>query len=257
MLSQQPEADALLDRDPLALVIGMVLDQQVPLEKAFSSPYVLAERLGHVPDAAEIAAMPEDDLVAIFSKPPALHRFPGSMAKRVQATCRVLVDQYDGTSANLWAGVGSGAQLRDRIAALPGFGAQKAAIFTALLGKQYGVAPDGWREAAGPYGEQGSFRSVADQYDNDVTRIWTEATDGRDLLRRVGALPGFGKQKAQIFVALLGKQYGVDVAGWREAAGDYGPDGTYKSVADIRDADSLARVRDYKKQVKAAAKAGS
>jgi len=166
MLSQQPEADALLDRDPLALVIGMVLDQQVPLEKAFSSPYALAERLGHVPDAAEIAAMPEDDLVAIFSKPPALHRFPGSMAKRVQAMCR----------------------------------------------------------------------AVADQYDNDVTRIWTEATDGRDLLRRVGALPGFGKQKAQIFVALLGKQYGVDVAGWREAAGDYGPDGTYKSVADIRDA---------------------
>jgi uncharacterized HhH-GPD family protein len=104
---------------------------------------------------------------------------------------------------------------------------------------------------------QAMCRAVADQYDNDVTRIWTDATDGRDLLRRVGALPGFGKQKAQIFVALLGKQYGVDVAGWREAAGDYGPEGTYKSVADIRDADSLARVRDYKKQVKAAAKAGS
>ena len=185
MLSQQPDADALLDRDPLALVIGMVLDQQIPLEKAFSSPYVLAERLGHVPDAAEIAAMPEDDLVAIFSKPPALHRFPGSMAKRVQAMCR----------------------------------------------------------------------AVADQYDNDVTRIWTDATDGRDLLRRVGALPGFGNQKAQIFVALLGKQCGVDVPGWREAAGDFGPEGTYKSVADIRDADSLARVRDYKKQLKAAAKA--
>ena len=183
MLSQLPEADALLDRDPLALVIGMVLDQQVPLEKAFSSPYVLAERLGHVPDAAEIAAMPEDDLVAIFSKPPALHRFPGSMAKRVQAMCR----------------------------------------------------------------------AVADQYDNDVTRIWTEATDGRDLLRRVGALPGFGKQKAQIFVALLGKQYGVDVAGWREAAGDYGPDGTYKSVADVTGQEALDRVRAYKKEMKAAA----
>ena len=95
ILSQQPNADALLDRDPLALVIGMVLDQQVPLEKAFSSPYVLAERLGHVPDAAEIAAMPENDLVAIFSKPPALHRFPGSMAKRVQAMCRAVADQYD------------------------------------------------------------------------------------------------------------------------------------------------------------------
>jgi uncharacterized HhH-GPD family protein len=184
MLSQQPEADALLDRDPLALVIGMVLDQQVPLEKAFSSPYVLAERFGHVPDAAEIAAMPEEDLVAIFSKPPALHRFPGSMAKRVQAMCRAVVDRYD----------------------------------------------------------------------NDVARIWTGAADGRDLLKRVGALPGFGQQKAQIFVALLGKQYGVKVPGWREAAGDYGPEGTYKSVADIRDAASLAKVRDYKKQLKAAAK---
>src|SRR3954471_6541757 len=96
MLSQQPEADALLDRDPLALVMGMVLDQQIPLEKAFSSPYVLTERLGHVPDAAEIAAMPEDVLVSIFSTPPALHRFPGSMAKRVQAMCALVVDRYDG-----------------------------------------------------------------------------------------------------------------------------------------------------------------
>jgi uncharacterized HhH-GPD family protein len=184
MLSQQPEADALLDRDPLALVIGMVLDQQIPLEKAFSSPYVLAERLGHVPDAAEIAGMSEDDLVAIFSKPPALHRFPGSMAKRVQAMCRAVVEQYDGQVANVWA----------------------------------------------------------------------TASDGRELLRRLAALPGFGKQKAQIFVALLGKQYGINPPGWREAAGDYGPEGTYKSVADITDADSLGRVREYKKQLKAAAK---
>jgi uncharacterized HhH-GPD family protein len=184
MLSQQPEADALLDRDPLALVIGMVLDQQVPLEKAFSSPYVLAERLGHVPDAAEIAAMPEDDLVAIFSKPPALHRFPGSMAKRVQAMCQAVVERYDG----------------------------------------------------------------------DVTNVWATAADGRELLRRLGALPGFGKQKAQIFVALLGKQYGVEVPGWREAAGEFGPDGADKSVADIVDAESLGRVREYKKQLKAAAK---
>ena len=185
MLSQQPEADALLARDPLALVIGMVLDQQVPLEKAFSSPYVLAERLGHVPDAAEIAGLDEDTLVAIFSKPPALHRFPGSMAKRVQAMCQAVMERYG----------------------------------------------------------------------NDVTRVWTGATDGKDLLKRVSALPGFGTQKAQIFVALLGKQYGVDVPGWREAAGEFGPEGTYKSVADIRDAESLAKVRDYKKQLKAAAKA--
>ena len=187
MLSQQPEADALLDRDPLALVIGMVLDQQVPLEKAFSGPWVLAERLGHVPGAAEIAGMPEDDLVAIFSKPPALHRFPGSMAKRVQAMCRAVVEQYDG----------------------------------------------------------------------DVMSVWTGAADGKDLLKRVSALPGFGMQKAQIFVALLGKQYGVTPPGWREAAGEYGPDGTYKSVADITDPASLGRVREYKKQLKAAAKAKS
>lgn len=187
MLSQQPEADALLDKDPLALVIAMVLDQQIPLEKAFSSPYVLTERLGHVPDAAEIAGMDEESLVAIFSTPPALHRFPGSMAKRVQAMCQVVVEQYEG----------------------------------------------------------------------DVANVWSQAADGTDLLKRVSALPGFGKQKAQIFVALLGKQYGVDVPGWREAAGEFGPAGTYKSVADIRDPDSLSRVRDHKKQLKAAAKAKS
>jgi uncharacterized HhH-GPD family protein len=185
MLSQQPAADALLDTDPLALVIGMVLDQQIPLEKAFSSPYVLTERLGHVPDAAEIAGMSEEDLVAVFSKPPALHRFPGSMAKRVQAMCQAVVDRYD----------------------------------------------------------------------NDVSNVWSQAADGTDLLKRVGALPGFGKQKAQIFVALLGKQYGVDVPGWREAAGEFGPADTYKSVADIRDQESLGKVREYKKQMKAAAKA--
>ena len=134
------------------------------------------------PTAAEIAAMSEDDLVAIFSKPPALHRFPGSMAKRVQAMCR----------------------------------------------------------------------AVADQYDNDVTRIWTQAADGRDLLRRVGALPGFGKQKAQIFVALLAKQAGVRPEGWEDVAGAYAEHG-YRSVADVVDADSLQRVREFKKAKKAAA----
>ena len=123
MLSQQPEADALLDRDPLALVIGMVLDQQVPLEKAFSSPYVLAERLEHVPDAAEIAGMDEDTLVAIFSKPPALHRFPGSMAKRVQAMCRAVVEKYDGDVTRVWAEAADGQDLLKRVSALPGFGA--------------------------------------------------------------------------------------------------------------------------------------
>ncbi len=179
------EANKLLATDPLALLIGMVLDQQVPLEKAFTSPYVLAQRLGHEPTAQEIADMDPDALVAIFAKPPALHRFPKAMAARVQDVCRALVDRYDGDAAQLWAGV----------------------------------------------------------------------ADGAELLRRIGSLPGFGKQKAQIFTALLGKQYGVRPPRWREAAGAYGEEGSYRSVADIRDAESLARVRAYKKEMKAAAKA--
>jgi len=161
------QADALLARDPNALLIGMVLDQQVPMEKAFAGPAVIAERMGGRLDVAAIADADPEQFGAMCARPPAVHRFPGSMAKRVQATCRVLVDSYDGSAANIWAGVASGAELRDRIAALPGFGAQKAAIFTALLGKRYGVAPDGWREAAGSYGEQGCYRSVADVVDPD------------------------------------------------------------------------------------------
>jgi uncharacterized HhH-GPD family protein len=178
------EANALLDRDPLALLIGMTLDQQIPLEKAFTSPWVLGQRLGHEPTAVELAEFEPDALVEIFATPPALHRFPKAMAVRVQEVCRVLVDRYDGAAGGLWAGAGT----------------------------------------------------------------------GQELLRRVGALPGFGKQKAQIFVALLGKQYGVQPDGWREAAGGYGEVGSHRSVADIVDGDSLTRVRDYKKQMKAAAK---
>ncbi len=180
------EANQLLSTDPLALLIGMVLDQQVPLEKAFSSPYVLAQRLGHAPTAAELADFDPEALIAIFAKPPALHRFPKAMAGRVQEVCRALVEHYDGDAAGLWA----------------------------------------------------------------------EVADGRELLRRVASLPGFGKQKSQIFVALLGKQYGVEPAGWREAAGAYGEAGSYRSVADIVDGESLGRVRSYKKEMKAAAKAG-
>jgi uncharacterized HhH-GPD family protein len=160
------EANKLLGSDPLALLIGMVLDQQVPLEKAFSSPYVLAQRLGHVPTAEEIAHFDTEALIAIFAKPPALHRFPKAMAARVQEVCRALVANYDGEAANLWAGADSGVELLKRIGSLPGFGKQKAQIFTALLGKQYGVQPPGWREAAGGYGEEGSFRSVADIVDD-------------------------------------------------------------------------------------------
>jgi uncharacterized HhH-GPD family protein len=170
VLSQQPAADALLTRDPLALLIGMVLDQQVPLERAFSAPYDLTQRLGHELDAAELAEYDPDALAAIFARPPALHRYPKSMAKRVQDMCRMLVDQYGGDAAAVWRDAPDGAVLRRRIAALPGFGTQKAQIFVALLGKQYGVRPPGWREAAGAYGERRSFRSVADITDGESLR---------------------------------------------------------------------------------------
>jgi uncharacterized HhH-GPD family protein len=179
------EANQLLSEDPLALLIGMVLDQQIPLEKAFSSPYVLAQRLGHAPTAAELAGHDPDALITIFATPPALHRFPKAMALRVQEVCRALVEHYDGSAAELWTG----------------------------------------------------------------------AADGKELLRRVASLPGFGKQKSQIFVALLGKQCGITPVGWREAAGGYGVDGSFKSVADIVDGESLGKVRAYKKEMKAAAKA--
>jgi uncharacterized HhH-GPD family protein len=179
------EANELLGRSPLALLIGMILDQQFPMERAFGSPYELARRLGHEPTADEIAAFDPDELIAIFAKPPVLHRFPKAMAARVQEACRIVVDRYGG----------------------------------------------------------------------DVERIWTEAADGRDAFKRVAELPGFGKQKAQIFIALLGKQFGVRPDGWREVAGDYGAEGSFRSVADVVDAASLEKVRDFKKQMKAAAQA--
>ncbi|WP_199510997.1 HhH-GPD-type base excision DNA repair protein [Nucisporomicrobium flavum] len=161
------EANKLLSSDPLALLIGMVLDQQIPLEKVFSSPYVLTQRLGHAPTAQELAGFDPDALVAVFAEPPALHRFPKAMAARVQEVCRVLVADYDGDAANLWRDVADGKELVRRIAALPGFGKQKSQIFAALLGKQYGVQPPGWREAAGAYGEEGAHRSVADIVDDE------------------------------------------------------------------------------------------
>ncbi|MEU8023318.1 MULTISPECIES: HhH-GPD-type base excision DNA repair protein [Micromonospora] len=180
-----PEANRLLERSPLALLLGMTLDQQIPMEKAFSSPYVLTQRLGHEPDARELAGYDPDALVAVFAEPPALHRFPKAMAARTQEMCRVLVDRYDG----------------------------------------------------------------------DAARLWADVADGRELLRRITELPGFGRQKAQILVALLGKRYGVTPAGWREAAGGYGDADAYRSVADVADADSLRRVREYKQRMKAEAKA--
>jgi len=186
-LSGDPKADALLAKTPLALLIGLVLDQQVPLEWAFRGPAELARRLGGPLDAAAIAAMDPEELAELFVRKPALHRYPGSMATRVQALCR----------------------------------------------------------------------TVADEYGRDAASIWTGADNGSHLLARVSALPGFGPQKARILVALLGKQLGVSVAGWREASAPFGEPGSHLSAADIVDPASLARVREHKQQMKAAAREGA
>lgn len=182
-ITGDPAADETLDRDPFALVAGMLLDQQYPMEHAFRGPHKLLERLGTL-DPATIADADPERFAEVCAQPPAVHRFPGSMAARLQALARLVVDDYEG----------------------------------------------------------------------DAARIWTGAADGRDLLRRVQALPGFGKQKAQIFVALLAKQRGVRPDGWEEVVGDYALEG-YRSVADVVDAASLQKVRDHKKEMKAAAKA--
>ena len=184
-LVQDPAADALLEANPFALLVGMLLDQQYPMEAAFAGPKKIADRIGGV-DAREIADYDPDEFAALCSKTPAIHRYPGSMAKRIQALAQLIVDRYDG----------------------------------------------------------------------DTTALWTEGDpDGAEVLRRLKGLPGFGEQKAKIFLALLGKQYGVTPQGWRKAAGDYGKAGSFLSVADVVDAGSLEKVRSYKKQAKAAAKA--
>ena len=156
------EANELLSRSPLALLTAMLLDQQVPLEKAFSSPYELAQRLGHEPTAEELADYDPDALAAVFSERPALHRFPKAMAARVQELGRLIVERYGGDARQVWATAATGAELASRLAELPGFGAYKAQITMALLGKQLGVRPEGWREAAGHFGEEGAHHSVAD-----------------------------------------------------------------------------------------------
>lgn len=162
-LAQNPEADELLGRSPLAALVGMLLDQQVAMEWAFTGPYTIAQRMGRDDlDAHEIAAYDPEKFAALLSTKPAVHRYPGSMAKRIQQLCRHLVEEYDGDAEAIWLDVDSGGELFKRLNALPGYGKQKAQIFVALLGKQYGVAPDGWRAAAGGYGEQGSYRSIAD-----------------------------------------------------------------------------------------------
>ncbi|KAE8764590.1 HhH-GPD-type base excision DNA repair protein [Georgenia thermotolerans] len=178
-------ADELLSTSSLALLIGMLLDQQVAMETAFSGPKKIQERVGEL-DAAALAHLDPERLTEVFRTPPAVHRYPGSMAGRTQALCAYLLEHYDG----------------------------------------------------------------------DAAAIWTDGDpDGAEVLRRLKALPGFGDQKARIFLALLGKQVGLRAAGWREAAGAYGEEGCHRSVADIVDAESLARVRETKRAAKAAAKA--
>ncbi|MEU6990668.1 HhH-GPD-type base excision DNA repair protein [Streptomyces sp. NPDC046465] len=184
-LAQDESADELLGRSPLAALVGMLLDQQVPMEWAFTGPYTIASRLGADDlDAHEIAAYDPEDFATLLSTKPAVHRYPGSMAKRIQQLCQYLVDHYDG----------------------------------------------------------------------DPTALWQDAATGGELLERLGALPGFGKQKSQIFLALLGKQLGVRPEGWRGAAGDYGTAEAYRSVADITGPESLLKVRAHKQQLKAQAK---
>jgi uncharacterized HhH-GPD family protein len=155
-------ADRLLTKNPLALLIGMLLDQQIAMETAFTGPEKIRQRIGSI-DAATIAGYAPDALTEAFRQTPAVHRFPGSMAERVRALCQSVVDEWGGDAAAIWTrGEPDGAEVLKRLKALPGFGDQKARIFLALLGKQYGFAGAGWRDAAGAYGEEGSFRSVAD-----------------------------------------------------------------------------------------------
>ncbi|UNK71193.1 HhH-GPD-type base excision DNA repair protein [Microbacterium sp. H1-D42] len=178
-------ADTLLTDNPLALLVGMLLDQQVPMETAFAGPLKIEQRTG-ASDASAIAAMDPDAFLEAFKQTPAVHRFPGSMATRVQTLCQTLVDDWDG----------------------------------------------------------------------DADALWTrDDPDGPEVLKRLKKLPGFGEQKAKIFLALLGKQYGFNGAGWREASAPYGEQDSYRSVADIVSPESLTKVREHKKAMKAAAKA--
>jgi uncharacterized HhH-GPD family protein len=179
-------ADRLLTDDPLALLIGMLLDQQVAMETAFAGPLKISERAGTL-DAAAIATFDPEAFTELFKATPAVHRFPGSMAGRVQSLCAAVEEDWGG----------------------------------------------------------------------DASAIWTQGDpDGAAVLARLRKLPGFGEQKAKIFLALLGKQYGYDGAGWREASAPYGEPGSFRSVADIVSADSLTKVREHKRAMKAAAKGG-
>jgi uncharacterized HhH-GPD family protein len=154
------DADRLLNTDPNALLIGMLLDQQVPMEWAFAGPATLRARLGHL-DPVRIAAMDVDEVVAACCEKPAIHRFPAAMGRRIHALCTALVADHGGDAAAVWCDAASGAEVYRRLRALPGYGDEKAKIFVAILGKTQGVTPPGWREAAGKFGDDVP-RSVAD-----------------------------------------------------------------------------------------------
>ena len=159
-IAQDPDADRLLSEDPFALLMGMLLDQQYPMEHAFRGPAKLLSRFGTLDPAAIAAAEPES-FADLCATPPAIHRYGRSMAGRVQALAQVVVEEYDGDASRIWTGVGSGTTLMKRLTALPGFGEQKAKIFVALLAKQLDVKPRGWTTVVGDYGRSG-YRSVAD-----------------------------------------------------------------------------------------------
>jgi uncharacterized HhH-GPD family protein len=160
-IAGEPAADALLDENPFALLVAMLLDQQFPMERAFAGPARIVERFGEL-DPAAIAAADPQEFADLCARTPAVHRYPGAMAARIQALAAHVVSEYGGDAQAVWRDAATGAELLARVRKLPGFGTQKASIFVALLGKQLGVQPEGWREAAGAYGADGSFRSVAD-----------------------------------------------------------------------------------------------
>ncbi len=163
-LAGEPNADQLLAQDPLALLIGMVLDQQIMLEKAFRGPLVLQQRAGSL-DPGYIANLDPAKLDSYFCQTPSLHRFPSAMAKRVQQLCKIITDQYNSKADQVWLGAKDAEELLQRIEALPGFGKQKAKIFIALLGKQFGIRPPRWQEVSSPFGQPNVYLSIADIVD--------------------------------------------------------------------------------------------
>jgi uncharacterized HhH-GPD family protein len=183
-IAQDPASDRVLSDDPFALLTGMLLDQQFPMERAFAAPAKVLERFGTL-DPAAIAAADPEEFKALCSTPPAIHRFPGSMAGRIQELARVVADSYDGDASRIWTEAASGSDLMARLQALPGFGTQKAQIFVALVAKQLGVRPDGWEKAAGDYALEG-HRSVADVVDETSLQKVRDFKQARKAANRAG-----------------------------------------------------------------------